>query len=602
MLPRDMASLRNPLVSDAFVDFLLYSVLDVEALAQLEHFRDHDRGTFDLWVQSCRRLAREKLWPAYKPMDEHPAALVDGRIRTHEFMADLWSALASNGTINATRPYDVGGQQLPQCVATVASVYLLAANGSAASFAGLTTGAGHLIETFGDATVRGLFLDALYNGTFNGTMALTEPHAGSSLADLTSTASARADGTFSIKGSKIFISGGDQSFAPNTVHMVLARIDGAPGGTRGVSLFAVPRMRPTSDGGWEHNDVHVAGAIHKIGWRGLPSLALSFGDEDDCRGWLVGKPNHGLKCMFQMMNEARLLVGASGAATASVAFYESLAYARERTQGRKLGDVDPNSKPVALCEHPDVRRMLLAQKAISEGAIALLAISARYADLAEHHPDPSERERAQLLLDLLTPVAKSFPAERGFESNVMALQIHGGYGYSSEYLPESWMRDQKLNSIHEGTTQIQALDLLGRKVIAKGGEAIAAFQAEITSDLSRALNSGVDAALVEPLRVALERWLGLTQRLAGKGMSGDVMGMMGHATDYLDATMVLVMGWVWLKLAGAPHGGGDADFREGIRACARYWIQREVPKIETIARVIESDEQSFIALDERWLG
>jgi alkylation response protein AidB-like acyl-CoA dehydrogenase len=595
-----MAAARNPLVSDAFVDFLLYDVLDAESLTKHSHFSDHDRGTFDLWVQSCRRLAREKLWPAYRAMDESPATLVDGRIRTHEIMKDLWSSLAGNGTINATRPYAVGGQQLPQTVATAASVYLLAANCAATSFAGLTTGAAHLIEAFGDERVRELFLSKLYDGTFNGTMALTEPHAGSSLADLTSAATARGDGTFSIKGSKIFISGGDQSFASNTVHMVLARIEGSPAGTRGVSLFAVPRERRTDDGGWEPNDVHVAGAIHKIGWKGVPSLALSFGDEGDCRGWLVGAPNHGLKCMFQMMNEARLLVGASAAATASVAFHESLAYARERTQGRKLGDVDPRSKPVALTEHPDVRRMLLAQKCISEGAIALVSLCARYADTAEHHESEAERERAQLLLDLLTPIAKTFPAERGFESNVYAVQIHGGYGYSSEYLPEAWMRDQKLNSIHEGTTQIQALDLLGRKVIAKGGEAIAHFRAEIDGDLSRALNTGVSDSLVAPVRAALDRWLSLTESLAAKGLAGDVMGMMGHATDYLDATSVLVLGWLWVKMAAAT-AAREGDFYEGIRAAARYWVHREVPRLATIAAVIESGEDSYTALDERWL-
>ncbi|MFO0560130.1 MAG: acyl-CoA dehydrogenase [Polyangiales bacterium] len=592
-----MAAARNPLVSDAFVDFLLYDVLDAESLTKLSHFSDHDRGTFDLWVQSCRRLAREKLWPAYRPMDEKPAKLVDGRIQTHEIMAELWSALASNGTINATRPYAVGGQQLPHTVATVASIYLLAANGAATSFAGLTTGAAHLIEAFGDERVRELFLSSLYDGTFNGTMALTEPHAGSSLADLTSTATPRADGTFSIKGSKIFISGGDNSFTSNTVHMVLARIDGAPSGTRGVSLFAVPRLRP--DGA--PNDVTVAGAIHKIGWRGLPSLALSFGDEGDCVGWLVGAPNHGLKCMFQMMNEARLLVGASGAATASVAFYESLAYARERTQGRKFGDSNPLSKQVALTEHPDVRRMLLGQKCISEGAIALVSLCAKHADVAEHHEDERARERAQLLLDLLTPIAKTFPAEKGFESNVMAVQIHGGYGYSSEYLPESWMRDQKLNSIHEGTTQIQSLDLLGRKVIAKGGEAIAIFQDTINSDLSDALNSGVASSLVEPVREALGRWLALTQWLAGKGMAGDVMAMMGHATDYMEATSALVLAWLWVKMAAATRGR-EGELFEGVRSCAKYWVFRELPKLATLAAVIESGEDSFTALDERWLG
>lgn len=591
---------RNPLVSDAFVDLLMFDALDVSALTAFEHFREHDRGTFELWVQSCRRLAREKLFAAYRPMDSAPPALSDGRVRTHPVMNELWPALAETGVINATRPYDVGGQQLPFTVATIASFYLLAANGAAYSFAGLTTGAGHLIEAFGDETVRGLFLEPLYNGTFNGTMALTEPHAGSSLADLTSTATPRGDGTYSIKGSKIFISGGDQSFARNTVHMVLARLDGAPSGTRGVSLFAVPRERPTSDGAWEHNDVHVAGVIHKIGWRGIPSLALSFGDEGDCRGWLVGPSNHGLKCMFQMMNEARLLVGASAAATATVAFYESLAYARERTQGRRLGDTDPTSKPVALTEHADVRRMLLEQKCVAEGSLALVARCAKFSDTAQHHPDGDERERAQMLLDLLTPIAKSFPAERGFQSNALAVQIHGGYGYSSEYLVESWLRDQKLNSIHEGTTQIQALDLLGRKVIARGGQALATLCEEVERDLATALSKGVDPSLVASVREALARWSVLTQALAAKGLAGDVHGMMGHSTDYLDATGSLVLGWLWLWLAGATRAR-EGHFYDGVRAAARFWVTRELPRVHALAAVIERDDQAFLGLDERAL-
>jgi hypothetical protein len=297
---------------------------------------------------------------------------------------------------------------------------------------------------------------------------------------------------------------------------------------------------------------------------------------------------------------AHLVVGRAGAAMAAAAYQHALDYARTRRQGRLAGEKDPSRPPVTIIEHPDVRRMLLAQKCISEGAIALVSLCARYADTAEHHESEQERERAQLLLDLLTPIAKTFPAERGFESNVYAVQIHGGYGYSSEYLPEAWMRDQKLNSIHEGTTQIQALDLLGRKVIAKGGEAIAHFREEITGDLSRALNTGVSDSLVAPVRAALDRWLALTESLAAKGMAGDVMGMMGHATDYLDATSVLVLGWLWVKMAGAT-AAREGDFYEGIRAAARYWVHREVPRLATIAAVIESGEDSYTALDERWL-
>jgi alkylation response protein AidB-like acyl-CoA dehydrogenase len=593
--PALMTTASNPLVSDAFVRFLMDDVLEVTALTRLPHFREHGRDTFELWVESCRRIAREKLWPQYRAMDAEPPSMVDGRVRTHPSMVELWGAMRDAGVLCATRPYEVGGQQLPLTVATVASLYLLAANGAAYAFAGLTSGAAHLIEAFGDEAVKGLFLAKMYDGTFTGTMALTEPQAGSSLADLSATAEPRGDGTYSIRGSKMFISGGDQTFAENTVHLVLARVRGAPAGTRGVSLFAVPRERPTASGGWEPNDVQVSGVIHKIGWRGIPSLALSFGDEGDCRGWLVGPLNHGLKCMFQMMNEARMLVGATAAGTASVAFHESVAYARERAQGRALGDNDPTSAPVAIVEHPDVRRMLLRQKCIVEGAIALVCVAARYADWAAHHEDEAIRERSQLMLDLLTPMAKTFPAERGFESNVLAVQVHGGYGYTSEYLPEAWMRDQKLNSIHEGTTGIQGLDLLGRKVIAKHGAALSALRDEIEGSLARAEGVGLPREDVRAVRDALARWTDVTMTLVSKGLAGDPVSMLAHATDYLDGTSALVVAWLWMDMASACAGRGDA-FGDGVRACARYWVAHEVPRVRMLADVLASGDRSFVDL------
>ncbi len=585
----------NPLISDRFVDFVLYDVLDVTALCKLPAFAHHGRETFDPWLAACRRVAREVLFPTYRQLDEQPPRFENGQVKVHPKMHALYRELVDLGLVSANRPASVGGQMLPMTVLTLSATYLMAGNLSAAGFPGLTQGAAHLVETFGSDELKARFLANMYSGKWTGTMALTEPQAGSSLADLTATAKAAPGGHYLIRGSKIFISGGDQDLTENIVHLLLARLEGAPAGTKGISLFAVPKRRVGPDGKLVPNDVHVSGVIHKIGWRGLPSLALSFGDEGDCHGWLVGQPNAGLKQMFQMMNEARIHIGANAAATASVAYHQSLEYARERKQGRPLGVMDASSPPVPLVAHPDVRRMLLRQKAIVEGSLCLVAVTSRYADLAEHATDSDVRARSKLLLDLLTPITKTFPAEKGFEANALSLQLHGGYGYSSEYLPEAWLRDQKLNTIHEGTTTIQGLDLLGRKVVAGGGAALMALSEEIAADCERAQAKGLDVA---PLRSAVETLGALTATLGGRGMSGDLEGMLGHSADFLELASAVVIGWMWAKLAASAPAD---DFGKGMRAAAQYWLATEVTRVPQLAALCESGEKSYLSLEDAWL-
>lgn len=576
----------NPLVSDPFIDFLLRDVLDVEGLCKLPAFASHSRETIDPWFAACRRVAREVMFPSYRAIDLEPPRFEGGRVFVHARMHDAWRELVGLGAISAV-------SELPLTVTTLSSAYLMAANCAAYGFAGLTAGAAHLIEAFASEPLKATYLEKLKSGEWTGTMALTEPHAGSSLGDVTTRARPTDAGHFLISGAKIFISGGDQDLTQNVVHLVLARIDGSPAGSKGISLFAVPKKRPTA-AGLVDNDVQVSGVIHKIGWRGLPSLALSFGDEGNCQGWLVGAPNQGLRCMFQMMNEARIMVGVNGAATASVAFHESLAYARERKQGRAAGTTDITSAQIPLTEHADVRRMLLRQKAIVEGSLGLLGLTARYADVAAHGTDEAERARAKLLLDLLTPIAKTFPAEKGFESNALALQIHGGYGYSSEYLPEAWLRDQKLNTIHEGTSGIQALDLLGRKVVAGGGAALMALREEIEVELARAKFD------VAELRGAADRMVEVTAALGARGASGDVEGMLGHSSDFLEAMSAVVIGWVWLKLANGVASRDD-DFAKGLKAAAQYWLRTEVSRVPALATLCESAERSYLELKDSWL-
>lgn len=594
----------NPLLDDRTVGFLLDEVLDLRAHLALPYFADHDRDGVELLLDMVRMLARRVLYPTWKVQDEQPPELRDGRVRMHRTWHDLWPAVVETGLLAATRPTAHGGQQLPFLVHAVAAAYLGAANLNVVGLAMLTSGAAHLIEAFGDDAQRARWMAPLHEGRWTGTMALTEPQAGSSLADVQTTARLAGDGTYRIRGGKIFISGGDHDLTDNVVNLALARIvapDGqATAGTRGLSLFIVPRRRPAGDASdaWVDNDVTTTQLIHKIGWRGLPSIALSFGDRDDCHGWLVGPPGRGMPQMFQMMNEARVGVGVAATATASVAYHESLAYARSRPQGRdpRTRDAGPQ---VDILEHADVRRMLLRQKAIVEGALALSLTAARLVDRAAHHPDEATRASSQRLLDLLTPIVKTFPAERGFESVALALQIHGGYGYSSEYPVEGWLRDQKLNSIHEGTTGIQGLDLLGRKVVAGGGEGLSLLLGELAATAARARAAGVDAAWCDQVVAAGERLGSTTMALGQRGLGGDVEGMLLHSNDFLDLASIVAVAWQHLAMAasareGLARGGPQTPaFYEGKLRSAQLWIATELPRVALLADLCVAAEGSY---------
>jgi butyryl-CoA dehydrogenase len=597
--------MANPLLSDRNVDFLLYEVLDVERrLCALPAFAEHGRETFDLFLGSARRLAREVLLPSYRAIDTEPPRLVDGRVKVHPRLHEIYPQLVALGLTNATRSAAVGGQSLPLTVSTLGWGYLMAGNLSAMGYVGLTAAAAHLLEAFAAPELQARFMSRLYSGEWTGTMALTEPQAGSSLADVATRATPTSDGHYLLSGAKIFISGADHDLTDNVVQMTLARIDGAPPGIKGVSLFAVPNRREAADGSLVDNDVRVAGAVHKIGWRGLPSLILSYGERGDCRGWLVGQEHRGIQYMFQMMNEARLMVGMNGVATASAAYFESLAYATTRTQGRPLA-VKSAGAQIPIIEHADVRRMLLRQKAIVEGGLALLAATSLYADLAAHGGDAETRGRAQLLVDLLTPVTKSFPAEWGFESNALAVQVHGGYGYSSEYAVEAWLRDQKLNSLHEGTTGIQGLDLLGRKAVAGGGRTLGVFLDEVSAAVGRARLAGFDARLCDALTTHAGLVADTTAALAARGMAGDVDGMLLHSADYLSMFCILAVAWQWTLQAAVAcealaAGRAPTGFYEGKRVTAEYWLATELPRVAVFAELCRSGEDSYARMRTDW--
>jgi alkylation response protein AidB-like acyl-CoA dehydrogenase len=591
--------MTQTLFDDRDVDFLLYDAFDAEALCRLPFFQDHSRETFDLYLGAARKLARDVVFPTYKPMDEFGSRFEDGRVRVHPAVRELLPRFAELGILNAARPVEVDGQQLPSCVSSVAAAYLMAANASAFGYCMLTTGAAHLIEVFGSSELRERYLQPMYAGRFTGTMALTEPQAGSSLADVLTRAQPTAAGHYSMSGNKVFISGGDHDAAENIVHLALARIVGAPAGIRGVSLFAVPQKR-IENGELVANDCRAAGAFHKLGWRGIPSIALNFGEDGDCHGYLVGEPNRGIEYMFQMMNEARINIGIHGVATASVAYRTALDYATTRLQGRTSGAADP----VAIIEHADVRRMLLRQKAIVEGGLALVIATARYQDLSQYAATAAERGRAQALLDLLTPIAKTFPAERGFESNALAVQIHGGYGYTSEYLPEAWLRDQKLNSIHEGTTGIQSLDLLGRKVIKNEARSIALLRDEVEGTVTRAREAGVSDEACQAVSRAMSEVLGLSQELVTRAHR-DPEAAVRHSVDYLEALSTTVVGWMWLLSAAvaeerSKREGADRDHCEGKRCAADYWFRTELPRVSALAELCRTNDDSYARMKPDW--
>lgn len=581
MAPRFM-SVRN-------LRFLLYEVLDLEALTRFPFFAEHDRGTFDLVLDAAEQAAAELLWPSFREMDREPPRLVDGAVRVHRSVRSVMQAWGEGGWIGAHASTELGGQQLPGSLLAATRGLFSAANYSAAVYPALTSGAAHLITSFGSAELIERYVPKMFSGAWQGTMALTEPHAGSSLADVSTVARPADDGCYRIRGQKIFISCADHDGVDNVVNLLLARTEGAAAGMKGLSLFVVPKRRLGAGVELVDNDVRVTGVFHKLGYRGAPITQLSFGERDDCHGWLVGEPHKGLGYMFQMMNEARVDVGMAAAAIASAAYHRALDYTRERCQGRRVTSKDPALAQIPIIEHADVKRMLLFQRSIVEGSLGLLLRCAHYADLVEVLDEGAERERCSLLLDLLTPVAKSYPSEMAIHTVSQALQCLGGYGYCDEFALEQHYRDVRIHPIHEGTTGIQALDLLGRKVVAQSGRALLLYLDELGRSIERARGvagiEGEAAALAE----ARERLQAVTQHLTGLALDGKVELFLADATLYLELFGIIAVAWQWLEqavvasaaLAANPQ---DADFYRAKLFTFRFFFAYELPKTLGLAR------------------
>jgi len=580
--------------------FVLYEVLEGDTLNQYERFADYDRDSVDILIDSVKAFADKELYPYFKEMDEKPAHFADGGVLVHPQIEKIIAKGAELGLIGSGFEYELGGMQLPMLY-NYALVHILdCANNHATGYGGLTTGAANLIRVYGSDELKEKYIPKMIAGEWGGTMALTEPNAGSSLSDLTTEAIPQDDGTYKISGQKIFISGGDHQFCDNFIHLTLARIKGAPAGTKGISLFVVPKNRIKEDGSLESNDVITAADFPKMGQKGYCTTHLVYGENENCQGWLVGQPNQGLKYMFRMMNEARISVGCAAASMATAAYYASLQYAKERPQGRKInneGVKDVSSDPVLIIEHPDVRRMLLLQKSVVEGSLALILEASKLSDL--HTVAEGEAsEQAHLLLELLTPIVKSYPSEMGKVSIDNGLQILGGYGFTEDFILQQYYRDIRITSIYEGTTGIQALDLLGRKVPMHNGAAMQLFAQEVSKTIEIAKTLELQKSATE-LAQRMQQVAETTEKLLRYAGAGQYDHFLADATVYLEFFSTFVIGWQWLKMASTAkqallsgEGSFGTDFYESKIHTMRFYFKYELSKMTSLAEVL-IDEQSL---------
>ncbi|MCP4353852.1 MAG: acyl-CoA dehydrogenase [Desulfobacterales bacterium] len=583
-------------VSERNLKFLLYEVFDAASLTEFDYYRQHNRKMFDMILDAALKLAKDLLRPNLRDMDKNPPELADSQVKVHPMVRPFMKECGQGGWIGATFPDDLDGEQIPLVISGCCRYIFAGANYSASVYPELTAGAAHLITSFGNDSLIQTYVPKMFMGQWQGTMALTEPQAGSSLADITTSAQPTEQGYYNIQGQKIFISAGDHDAVENVVHLMLARIEGAPAGVKGISLFVVPKKRIESDGQLVSNDVAVSQIYHKLGYRGAPITELSIGEKNDCRGWLVGEPNKGLSCMFQMMNESRLGVGTGAAAIASAAYYAALEYAKERPQGRKLLQKDPAMPQVPIIEHADVKRMLLFQRAVVEGSLSLLMQCYMYADM-EKLTHGAEKEKNSLLLDILTPVAKTYPSEMGILSVSQGLQCFGGYGYCDDFPLELYYRDARIHPIHEGTTGIQGMDLLGRKVMMNNGKALKLYIEEVQKTVQAALEISVLEPYAQTLSGALDK-LGQVTLYSGEiAQKRGPEVFLADATLYLEFFGIITIAWQWLLQAVCAQKALENDlskaefnFYKGKFYTFQYFFAYELPKIKGLAeRLMNAD-------------
>lgn len=603
------------------LDFLLFDWLAIESLVSRDRFADHNRETFVAVLDTCERIAQEKYAPCNRLGDVEEPWFDGETVRLPQASHDATHAYAEAGMLAAAQDFDVGGMQLPCVVEMAANSFFLKANASIASGNLVTAGNASLLMVHGTAAQQKAFAVHEFSGRFAGTMCLSEPQAGSSLSDIITRAVPDGTGSeadplgarYRLRGNKMWISNGEHDVTENIVHLVLAKIPDSDGrlvpGTRGISLFIVPKKLVDAEGDLtgERNDVALAGLNHKLGYRGLPNTLLNFGEgkysvggEAGAVGYLVGEPGQGLRCMFHLMNSVRIAVGL-GAAALGIAGYEaSLEYAKQRPQGRPVGPAgkDPTQAPVRIIEHADVKRMLLAQKSYCEGALALELYCARLVDELHSGADEDSAE-AGLLLELLTPIAKSWPSEWCLEANSLAIQVLGGYGYTRDFPVEQYWRDNRLNMIHEGTHGIQALDLLGRKVVIQHGASLTAVGKRVEATVARARTIPALAVFGDALSAAFAH---LAKATADAWDTGEPEAALANATLYLKAFGHTVIAWMWLEVALCAHGSPQANdpLQAGLRQACAYFYRYELPRIAAWLQVVQSRDDTCRAMPEAW--
>ena len=589
------------------IDFTLFEVLKIEALTHYDFFNAHDKETFGMVLDAITDIAENIMKPAFVDSDRQQPELINGVVKVHKGVHDFYKAFSETGLLSAPFPFEYNGQQLPKTVNAAAEFIAGGAHNSFIMYSDLTKGAANLIIKFGTEEQKQEFALKMLSGEWTGTMCLTETQAGSSLSDVATTASPLPDGSYKIKGQKIFISAGDHDVTDNIVHLVLARIDGAPAGTKGISLFIVPKKRFDTEGGQlVSNDVSSIGIYHKMGQKATPAMHLGFGEKDDCIGYLLGEANRGLPNMFLMMNGARLGVGLGGIHIASAAYYASLQYANERPQGRRLNEKGALGEPTTIIHHPDVRRMLLFQKAVVEGGLCLILQCFKYLDLERVEDDPSVKQHYNDLLELLTPVAKTFGAEMGMVATNQGVQVLGGYGYTEDFELEQLARDVRIMSLYEGTTGIQAQAVLGRQIPRQGGKAIDLWINEVKKDIEASYAFDSLKSYATLLENNVNDWKTTTQHLLSVAAKGDLEVFMSDATLYIELFGILNVAWMWLKQATvaqkaliekAPPGDEQQFYASKIHTM-RFYFHYELPKVkslttrlldETILTVFDND-------------
>lgn len=547
----------------------------------------------------------EHFLPHAARLDENEPHFVDGKVEMDPAVAAALAVYREAGFFGGAFDAEWGGSQMPETLRVAAAFIFSMTNVGTAAYPFLTVGAARLVASFGSQEQKERYLRPMVEGRFFGTMCLSEPQAGSSLADITTRAEPQDDGSYRITGRKMWISGGDQEISDNIVHMVLAKIPGGPAGVKGISLFIVPKFRVNEDGSsGERNGITLAGLNHKMGYRGTTNTLLNFGEDGPCVGYLLGEPHHGLSYMFQMMNEARIGVGMGATALAAAGYRASLAYARERPQGRLPGAKDATAPQVPIVAHADIRRLLLAQKAAVEGALALCLYCADLVDRQHVASDEAANREETLLLELLTPVAKSWPSEFCLEANKHAIQILGGYGYTRDYPVERLYRDNRLNPIHEGTHGIQGMDLLGRKVGLGGGEAVKVLAGRIMADVSAAHPVPALSRYAETLATDLAETVATTRKLTVAASENPQLGL-ANATIYLDMFGHVVIAWMWLRQARVAAakleaGQGDAAFLEGKLAACRYFYAYELPRARTQRALLDTLDDTTLTMRAEW--